>query len=100
MPLARPGSGGGTFTPPLPGREPAGGGGGGAGGGGGGWGTMGANARPSGVRAGGGRGAVGPGTSSGVLQQSLLSLSFHFLLLVAPGARAAGYEVSAARKRK
>lgn len=53
---------------------------------------MGANARPSGVRSGGGWGAVGPWTSYGAVQQSLLSLAFHFLLLVAPGARAAGYE--------
>ncbi|KAF3829408.1 hypothetical protein GH733_003672 [Mirounga leonina] len=53
-----------------------------------------ADARPSGVRAGGGgRGASGPTTSSRALQPPLPPLSFLFLLLVAaPGARAAGYE--------
>lgn len=63
---------------------------------------MGADARPVGVRAGGGgRGAVGPRTSSRALQPPLPPLSFLFLLLVAaPGVRAAGYEVSAARERK
>ncbi|CAK7293605.1 Lysosomal alpha-mannosidase [Vulpes lagopus] len=55
---------------------------------------MGADAGPSGVRAGGGgRGSAGPGTSSRALQPPLPPLSFLFLLLVAaPGARAAGYE--------
>ncbi|XP_039108174.1 lysosomal alpha-mannosidase [Hyaena hyaena] len=55
---------------------------------------MGADARPSGVRAGGGgRGAAGPGTSSRALQPPLAPLSFLLLLLLAaPGARAAGYE--------
>ncbi|XP_032991035.1 lysosomal alpha-mannosidase isoform X1 [Rhinolophus ferrumequinum] len=53
---------------------------------------MGTNARPSAVRAGGGWGAVGSWTSSGALRPPLPSLSFLFLLLVAPGARAAGYK--------
>ncbi|XP_029772977.1 lysosomal alpha-mannosidase isoform X1 [Suricata suricatta] len=54
---------------------------------------MGADSRPLGVRAGGGgRGAAGPRTSSRALQPPLPPLSFLFLLLAAPGARAAGYE--------
>ncbi|XP_046950805.1 lysosomal alpha-mannosidase isoform X1 [Lynx rufus] len=54
---------------------------------------MGADARPLGVRAGGGgRGAARPGTSSRALPPPLPPLSFLLLLLAAPGARAAGYE--------
>lgn len=82
-----------------PGNPPGGGRGGG--GGSGGCGAMGADARPLGVRAGGGgRGAARPGTSSRALPPPLPPLSFLLLLLAAPGARAAGYEVSAARGRK
>ncbi|XP_044607793.2 lysosomal alpha-mannosidase isoform X2 [Equus asinus] len=54
---------------------------------------MGAAARPSGVRAGGGRGAAGPWMSSRALRPPLLPLSLLVLSLqAAPGARAAGYE--------
>nr|XP_058918757.1 lysosomal alpha-mannosidase isoform X1 [Kogia breviceps] len=54
---------------------------------------MGADARSSGVRAGGGRGAVGSRTSSWALWPPLPPLSFLFLLLLAtPSAWAAGYQ--------
>ncbi|XP_066127525.1 lysosomal alpha-mannosidase isoform X2 [Saccopteryx bilineata] len=53
---------------------------------------MGLDAQPSGVCAGGGRGAAGPWTSPSALRPPLLRLSFIFLLLAAPSARAAGYK--------
>ncbi|XP_059774202.1 lysosomal alpha-mannosidase isoform X2 [Balaenoptera ricei] len=54
---------------------------------------MGADARSSGVCAGGGRGAAGPRTSSWALWPSIQLLSFLFLLLLAtPSAWAAGYQ--------
>ncbi|XP_066204247.1 lysosomal alpha-mannosidase isoform X2 [Saccopteryx leptura] len=53
---------------------------------------MGVDAQPSGVCAGGGRGAAGPWTSPSALRPPLLRLSFIFLLLAAPSARAAGYK--------
>lgn len=61
---------------------------------------MDADTPPSGVRAGRGQGAAGPWTSSSALLPLLPPLFFLFLLLVAPGAQAAGYEVSGARERK
>lgn len=55
---------------------------------------MGADARPLGERAAGGRGAAWPWTSSGALCPPLPLLPFLFLFLAAPSVRAAGYEVS------
>uniref|UniRef100_A0A8C3W8Z6 Alpha-mannosidase n=1 Tax=Catagonus wagneri TaxID=51154 RepID=A0A8C3W8Z6_9CETA len=49
-------------------------------------------ARPLGVRAGGGRGAAGSRKGSSALQPPLPPISFLFLLLAVPGARAAGYQ--------
>ncbi|XP_027990414.2 lysosomal alpha-mannosidase isoform X2 [Eptesicus fuscus] len=53
---------------------------------------MGADARPLGERAAGGRGAAWPWTSSGAPCPPLPLLSFLFLFLAAPSVRAAGYE--------
>ncbi|XP_016017648.2 lysosomal alpha-mannosidase isoform X4 [Rousettus aegyptiacus] len=53
---------------------------------------MDADTPPSGVRAGRGQGAAGPWTISSALLPLLPPLFFLFLLLVAPGAQAAGYE--------
>ncbi|KAM8764773.1 lysosomal alpha-mannosidase isoform 2-T2 [Rhynchonycteris naso] len=53
---------------------------------------MGASAQPSGVCSGGGRGAAGLWTISSALRPPLLHLSFIFLLLAVPSARAAGYK--------
>ncbi|KAK1342618.1 hypothetical protein QTO34_015384 [Cnephaeus nilssonii] len=60
--------------------------------GGGGGAAMGADARPLGERAAGGRGAAWPWTSSGALCPPLPLLPFLFLFLAAPSVRAAGYE--------